>query len=99
MAHIEKRGAGRWRARYRDPGGTERSRTFDRKLDAERWLTSIENSKLTGAYIDPAAGRVTFRAYAEDWRKVQPHRPNTAINVEQDLRLHVYPTLGARPLA
>ena len=38
MAHIEKRGAGRWRARYRAPDGRERSQTFDRKVDAQQWL-------------------------------------------------------------
>lgn len=35
MAHVEKRGAGRWRARYRDPDGRERSRTFARRVDAD----------------------------------------------------------------
>jgi len=62
-------------------------------------LASVEHSKLTGAYIDPAAGRVMFRDYAEAWRQVQPHRAGTTIAVEQHLRLHVYPALGARPIA
>ncbi len=30
MAHIDKRGPGRWRARYRGPDGRERSKTFNR---------------------------------------------------------------------
>ncbi len=34
MAHIEKRGRGRWRARYRTPDGRERSKTFDRRADS-----------------------------------------------------------------
>lgn len=79
-------------------GGIERSRTFDRKVDAERFLTSVEHSKLIGAYIDPTAGQVTFRDFAEDWRQQQIHRPGTATSVEQHLRLHVYPVLGDRPL-
>lgn len=45
MAHIEKRGAGRWRARYRAPDGRERSQTFDRKVDAQQWLAEVEASK------------------------------------------------------
>lgn len=32
---IERRGSA-WRARYRDPNGRQRSRTFTRKIDAER---------------------------------------------------------------
>ena len=99
MAHIQRRGDGRWRARYREGvGGVERSRTFDRKVDAERFLTTVEHSKLIGAYIDPTAGRITFREFAEDWRQQQIHRPGTATSVEQHLRLHVYPVLGNRPL-
>lgn len=31
-----------WRARYRDPSGREHSRSFDRKVDAERYLTGVE---------------------------------------------------------
>lgn len=38
MAHVEKRGPGRWRARYRGPDDRERSKTFERRVDAERWL-------------------------------------------------------------
>lgn len=49
MAHIERRGPGRWRARYRGPDGKERSRTFDRKADAERFLVTVESDKLRGS--------------------------------------------------
>ncbi len=99
MAHVERRGSDRWRARYRTPDGKERSWTFVRKVDADRFLTSVEHEKLTGAYVDPAAGRLTFRGYAEQWRTVQIHRAATAASVEQHLRLHVYPRIGDRPLA
>ena len=37
MGHIEKRGTRRYRARYIGPEGRERSKTFSRKIDAERW--------------------------------------------------------------
>ena len=62
MAHVERRGSDRWRARYRTPDGKERSRTFVRKVDADRFLTSVEHEKLTGAYVDPAAGRLSSGA-------------------------------------
>ena len=41
MGHIERRvwsGKASYRARYRDPAGRERSKSFSRKADAERWL-------------------------------------------------------------
>ena len=49
MAHIQKRAPGRWRARYRDLAGRERSKTFDRRIDAERWLAGVEADLLRGA--------------------------------------------------
>ena len=56
-------------------------------------------SVLVGQYVDPRAGRVTFRSYAEQWRKAKPHRPTTAAGVELVLRVHAYPLLGDMPLA
>ncbi|MDP8975753.1 MAG: site-specific integrase [Actinomycetota bacterium] len=97
MASITKVPTG-WRARYRAPDGGSRSRTFPRKVDAERFLITVEASKLTGAYVDPSAGRLTFGAYAEQWRASQVHRPSTAARVETVLRCHVLPQLGARPV-
>ena len=49
-----------WVARYRVPDGKERSRSFERRSDAERWITGQEASKLTGAWVDPTLGRMTF---------------------------------------
>ncbi|HUZ20795.1 MAG TPA: site-specific integrase [Acidimicrobiales bacterium] len=99
MSSIRRDASGAWRARYRDPNGHQRSRNFARKIDADQFLTGIEHSKLLGAYVDPAAGRTTFREYAEQWRAVQVHRPSTAAQVETNLRRHVLPHLGDRPLA
>jgi integrase len=89
-----------WRARWREyPGGPQKAKHFERKIDAQRFLTGIEHSQLTGSYVDPAAGRITFRAYAEGWGAVQVHRRSTAINAEYQFRLHVYPVIGDRPIA
>ena len=64
---IDRRDSGRYRARYQGPNGKWRSRTFDRKADARRWL-SHELAKVDrGEWVDPRAGRVTFDAVAERW--------------------------------
>ena len=55
--NIAKRPDGNWRARYRDEQGRERSRHFDRKIDAQRWLDEIAAAVLTGTYVDPDAGK------------------------------------------
>lgn len=98
MASIKKRTNGQWRARYRDDAGREHARHFPRKTDAQRWLDEVTTSIVTGQYVDPRAGRVTLRAYAEDWRQAQPHGINTRRRIEKDLRLHVYPAIGDRPI-
>lgn len=99
MASIAKRPDGRWRARYRDDTGREHSRHFTRKTDAQRWLDEVTASVVTGQYVDPRAGKVTFQVFAEDWRKAQPHGPLTRDRVEAELRLHVYPVIGHVSLA
>ena len=51
----------------RDPAGSGATR-FTKKFDAERHLGRIEGDKLRGNYLDPAAGRVSFQNYDEQWR-------------------------------
>jgi integrase len=97
MASIDRYGS-QWRARWRTPDGKSRSKVFRRKLDAERWLTSVEHNKLTGGYVDPQAGKVTFRSFAADWASRQVWRPASAAVYNQSLG-RVYPTIGDRPLA
>jgi hypothetical protein len=103
MTSIERRegdnGQLRYVARDRDPSGRQRNKTFKRKIDAERYLTSIENAKLTGQYVDPARSRVTVGAWADLWIDAQadsPHHP-------EPIRGHYCPphpaALGERRLA
>lgn len=100
MASIDKRPNGKWRARYRvHAGGPQRSKHFDRKTDAERFLTRVQGQVLDGSYVDPSAGQVSFGDYAESWRKAQVHRPSTVVQVDAYLRNHMLPTFGRRPLA
>jgi len=99
MSSLKRRPDGSWRARYLDPEGRERARHFDRKADAERWLSTIEADIVRGTYLDPLAGRVVFREHAERWLTQQPHRPNTSRLYGRTLRLHIYPAIGDTPLA
>lgn len=88
-----------WEARWRDDRGAQRKKTFDRKVDAERHVTAVSHQLLSGTYVDPHAGKVTFQEYAETWRAGQVHRPTTAAHHETMLRRHAYPHLGARPIS
>ncbi len=67
MGNIAKRPNGMWRARYRDANGKEHASHHEKKGAAERWLVKQEAAVLTGTWVDPSAGRVTFRGYFDDW--------------------------------
>lgn len=97
MAHITKRN-GRWQATYRDPSRHERTKTFDRKVDAERWLAEQTVEVGRGTWIDPSAGRVTFGDYARRWAAAQVWRPSTVASVAQRLDNHIIPYLGDLPI-
>jgi integrase len=94
------RGRPRWRARYRDPAGRERSKSFARKVDAERFLVAIEDAKLRGAYVDPAAGRVPFAEQAERWfATTAALRPSTRRDYRLLLDRQVLPAFRDNTLA
>jgi integrase len=101
MASVSKRvrdGKTSYVVRWRD-GAAQRKKTFTRKIDADRFRTHVEHSQLSGSYVDPVAGKVTFQEFAEAWRTAQPHRPTTAHHTRVRLEKHMYPVLGNRPIA
>src|SRR5437588_509819 len=99
MASIEKRPDGKWRARWREyPGGPQRSKHFDRKVDAEQHLVKTQHDLLTGAYVDPTKARTTVKEYYATWKIRQPWRPSSRASVESKFDRHVIPTFGDRAL-
>jgi len=99
MASISKRPDGRWRARYRDANGKEHAKHFDRKADAQRWIDEVTASIVTGRYVDPNAGKTTFQEYAAGWEASQVTGEAQRRIVDNALRVHLIPALGARPVA
>lgn len=89
----------RWQVRWRDASGKQRKENFDKKADAETRAATVKADLDRGLYVDPAAGKESFRAVAERWRTSAVHRSTTASRVERGLRNHVYPTFGDRPVA
>lgn len=90
----------RWQARWIDPLGDEQTKMFTAQDAARAHVTRMEASVHSGSYVDPKKGKVAFREYAERWRADQlHHRRSTAVQAESRLRLHVYPMLGAKPIA
>ena len=98
MASLTRIPTGKWRARYVDNDGRQRARHFDRKADAERFLSTIQADLIRGTYVDPSRSRQRFGEYAEQWRQIQIHRPATASKVANDLRKHILPFFGHRAI-
>src|SRR5919109_5557566 len=97
---TQGRGRPRWRARYRDPSGRERAKSFARKVDAERFLVSVEDAKLRGAYVDPAAGKVAFAEWAERWyNTTSALRHTTRRDYRKLLDQQVLPAFASNSLA
>lgn len=103
MASIEKRtrdSKTSWSARWRDPAGRQRKRSFARKTDAEHFLTGVEHSQLGGSYIDPAAGRLTVGQWSTRWLASQSHlKPSTRARYEGIVARHVVARWGDVPLS
>lgn len=68
----------RYRARYRDEAGKEHARHFVKKAQAQRWLDEVTASVVRGEYVDPAAGKTTFRQWFTRWADVQDWVDGTA---------------------
>jgi integrase len=101
MASITERATGagmRYDVRYWDPDGHQRRRSFTKLALARQFATTVAADILRGNYVDPAAGKRTFKSYAEEWLSVQTFDPSTQDAVETRLRVHVYPVLGAKAL-
>lgn len=95
MARIQDRGKDverRWQARCRAPEGAERTRTFRRKVDAQRWLDEVTADIVTGRYVNPKAGKVTLGKVAERWLAAQTFDPSTREAVRNRLDNHILPT-------
>jgi integrase len=101
MASVKKRERGEkvtYIARWRDPDGRQRMKTFARKGDADRFAATVEADKLRGTYLDPKAGTDTFEVYASRWLAAQTFDEGTRDMVGLRLRTHVYPVLGGKQL-
>jgi integrase len=92
-----------WQARMPDPGGTgtkKVEKTFVRRRDAERWLTTQASALLDGTFIDPRKGQTPFRDVAEAWAASWPNRlsPTTVRRYRGLLDNYLLREFGAIPV-
>jgi integrase len=95
MGFIEKRN-GRYRARYRDPLGQQRSETFIRKADAERFLREVQVEMERGRWIDPRGAEAALASWAQEFLSLARRlSPTTQETYRRDLERYVLPRFGS----
>jgi integrase len=99
VSSVKRRPDGKYRARWYDLGGKEHSRHFDRKRDADAFLSTVEADKLRGQYVD-VNDKTTVAEYARRWAAGRPHNPRTARRTASLIKVHIEGTsLGGRRLS
>jgi integrase len=98
---IRKRASGRYQVRYTGPDGKTYSapRTFERKTDAQKWLSGKETEITQGDWINPDAGQAVFADYSAQWMKDRLLKPRTRELYDGLLRNHLLPAFGRTALA
>jgi integrase len=98
MGHIEKRSRDKgtvWRVRYRTPSGRELSKSFRRKSDAEKFLSTVEADIARGDWVDPTLGRVQLDEWSQRWLASKRRiKPKTRAGYESLLASRILPTFG-----
>lgn len=101
MAHIRRHPVDetKWQVRYIDPAGRERSKTFPRKVDAEKYLIHVEAQKQRAEWINPELSSTLFEDWAEGWLANRTHlKPKTFSGYESLLKVHIVPRFGSSRL-
>ena len=89
----------KWKARYTDPSGRDRRRTFERKIDAEKFLERIGTEMQTSEWIDPKTTKSRFDDWVEVWWKTTVKlAPSTRRGYDKMLRLYLRPKFDGRKI-
>lgn len=89
----------RWRVRWVDATGAERTKSFQRKPDAQAYLNGLTADVQRGEYVDPRKSAETFGSVAEQWFTTKQHRkPKTVAGYRSLLDTVVLPKWEHVPL-
>ncbi|TWP33537.1 tyrosine-type recombinase/integrase [Leekyejoonella antrihumi] len=94
----DAREAERWVARYRDEAGRQHKKNFGRRVDAQRWLDETTAAIVTGRYVDPSAGKITFAAFYREWSRNQIWLSNSRENADLAVRCCTFEDLPLRKI-
>lgn len=101
LVRTVRHGQGRrWLARWVDHDGQERTKAFDKRVDAQRHIDGTTTALNTGTYADPQRSAVTFGAVAEAWlaAKAANRAPKTVAGYRGLLDVVILPKWGTERL-
>lgn len=103
FGNVRKLPSGLYQARYPDPATGRLVAAPERFMDktsAGAWLDEKEVDLRRGQWVDPRAGKTTFREWAERWfSSVESGlKPKTASGYRRILDSYLYPTFGSSAL-
>ncbi len=97
---IERRENGKYYARWRDPWGRMRAKSFDYKRGAKDYLAGQQSALARGTYVDSRAGKILFTEWAEHhFALAQRRLARTTYSRDRTLLdTYVIPRWGRLPL-
>jgi integrase len=98
---TERHGIGkRYRVRYINPEGLERSKSYDdgKKEDAQDFCREVAREVKHGTYIDPDAGKTDAGVFAKEWLVGLGGDSATKEKVRRDLSKHFIARFAGRSL-
>ena len=99
MATIERTPHGTYRARWRNPQGQTRSRSFKTRKDATNYLRAVQSDLHTGHYTDPQAGKTRLGDWLTQWHNGRIGlRPTTTARDDSYIRNLILPHVGTLQL-
>jgi integrase len=103
---VETLPSGRYRARYRGPGGRRYTAPtlFLTKKDARAWLSLRQADIIKGKWMPPGADeaprhKLTFKTYADTWLEHRDLKPRTHEHYRELLDDKILPKFGPLPIA
>lgn len=100
FGNVRKLPSGRWQASYWHEGNRcTADHTFPAKATGDAWLANVRTDIGKGAWIDPDAGAITLRKYADKWLEDWDVAESTRELYRHLLDAHILPTFGDTQLA
>jgi len=91
---------GRWQVRYRDLEKKQRAQNFEKKKDAEDFITQLKHELRAGTYMDQRKGEVPLETFWPEWFQLKSGKKvSTQSDYESMWKVHIQPRWGKTPVS